>query len=326
MCTLQVYHERWPLKNPFTISRGSKIHADVVVVRLFQNDISGHGECTPYARYGESVAGVVEQIEKIAPLLSQGITRSQLLQILPAGAARNAVDCALWDLECKRSKQHIWEKLNIKAPVCVPTAYTLSLDTPEQMRKEAVQHANRKLLKLKLGHEGDIERVSAVRDGAPRAQLIVDANEAWDSATYVRLVPELQALGVTMIEQPFPSDQDDALATLPRPIPICADESCHESSGLAHLVNRYDMINIKLDKTGGLTEALHMQTQAREHGLKIMVGCMVSTSLSMAPAMVLAQYSDIVDLDGPLLLQSDRSEGLLYRDSHVWPSQPALWG
>ncbi|KAA8997693.1 L-Ala-D/L-Glu epimerase [Affinibrenneria salicis] len=326
MIEMQVTQESWPLQGTFTISRGSKTKADVVVVALRAGDAIGYGECVPYARYGESIDSVMAQINALNDDIRNGLDREQLQIRLAAGAARNAIDCAFWDLECKQQKQRIWQRLQLSEPVCLQTAYTLSLDTPERMRQAALQQAGRPLLKLKLADKDDLARVTAVREGAPAARLIVDANEGWDADLYLKLVPELAALGVSMIEQPLPAGQDGVLAELPHPIPICADESCHDAHSLAAIAGRYDMINIKLDKTGGLTEALRLRACAHQQGLQIMVGCMVGTSLSMAPAIMVAQGAQVVDLDGPLLLQRDRDHGLSYRGSELSPPDAALWG
>jgi L-alanine-DL-glutamate epimerase-like enolase superfamily enzyme len=252
--------------------------------------------------------------------------RLQLQQALPPGAARNALDCAFWDLEAKISGQRVWELLEQPAPQPLTTAYTLSMDSPENMHKAALENAHRPLLKLKLGGERDTERVRAVRKGAPAARLIVDANEGWDIAVYRQRVPEMLQLGVEMIEQPLPAADDEALRTLERPIPICADESCHDRGSLKDIVDRYDMINIKLDKAGGLTEALELRNAATANGLRVMVGCMLATSLAMAPATLLAQGVSIVDLDGPLLLERDRQPGLLFERGLVHPPPRKLWG
>ncbi|KHN54665.1 N-acetyl-D-Glu racemase DgcA [Pectobacterium fontis] len=326
MIEMRYFTESWPIEGAFTISRGSKRQADVVVVALQSDNVTGHGECVPYGRYGESLDSVIAQLASLHSDFRNGLDREALQSILPAGAARNAIDCAFWDLECKQHQQRIWQRLNLPSPAALETAYTLSLDTPDQMRQAALRNANRPLLKLKLAGADDLARVAAVRGGAPLARLIVDANEGWDIERYLTLVPELAALGVTMIEQPFPAGNDEMLATLPRPIPVCADESCHSSQSLATIAGRYDMINIKLDKTGGLTEALRLRKYAQEQGLKIMVGCMVSTSLSMAPAFVVAQGAAVVDLDGPLLLQRDRTNGLHYNGSEILPPDALLWG
>lgn len=323
---LTLAHERWPLRHAFTIARGSRTQADVVTVTLRQNGFSGRGECLPYARYGESVASVMAQIDSLRAGLAAGMTRAELQDALPAGAARNALDCAFWDLECKSAGQSIWQRAGLPAPHSLHTAYTLSLDTPARMQQMAQENNWRPLLKLKLADELDIARVAAVREGAPEARIIVDANEGWDEAMYLRQAPELARLGVSLIEQPLPAGKDVALAQLPHPVPLCADESCHDLASLAALVGRYEMINIKLDKTGGLTEALRLRQYAQEQGLNIMVGCMVSTSLSMAPAFVVAQGAAVVDLDGPLLLQRDRTNGLHYNGSEILPPNALLWG
>jgi L-alanine-DL-glutamate epimerase-like enolase superfamily enzyme len=269
---------------------------------------------------------VIEQIESLRRDIGQGLDRTGLQQALPPGAARNALDCAFWDLQAKTSRQRAWELLGMSAPGPLTTAYTLSLDSPENMYRAALEQASRPLLKLKLAGEGDIERVRSVRRGAPDARLVVDANEGWDVVAYREMVPEMLQLGVEMIEQPLPAADDAALESLDRPIPICADESCHDSGSLDALVDRYDMINIKLDKAGGLTEAFRLRTAAEASGMRVMVGCMLGTSLAMAPATLLAQGVDIVDLDGPLLLQSDRQPGLRFEDSRVHPPRPELWG
>ncbi|WP_420064278.1 N-acetyl-D-Glu racemase DgcA [Pectobacterium colocasium] len=326
MTEMRYFTESWPIEGAFTISRGSKRQADVVVVALQSGNVVGYGECVPYSRYGESLESVMAQIGSLHSDVRNGLDRQMLQTILPAGAARNALDCALWDLECKQHQQRIWQRLNLSSPMPLETAYTLSLDTPDRMRHAAIHHAHRPLLKLKLADANDLARVAAVREGAPLARLIVDANEGWNTERYLTLVPELVALGVTMIEQPFPAGKDDVLENLPRPIPVCADESCHDSQSLAVLTGRYDMINIKLDKTGGLTEALRLRNDAQAQGLEIMVGCMVSTSLSMAPAFVVAQGAAVVDLDGPLLLQRDRNNGLHYNGSEILPPNALLWG
>ena len=320
---IEVRAERWPIRGSFTIARGSKTEAEVVVVALEDGGVRGLGECLPYPRYAESVEGVVAQIASVP---AEGLTRTRLQTLLPAGAARNALDCALWDLEAKRSGRRVWQLAALPEPGPVMTAYTLTLDTPEKMGAAARENALRPLLKLKLSGAGDLERVRAVRASAPNAALIIDANEGWSVEDYQLLAPKLAGLGVTMIEQPFPAGQDGALAELPRPVPVCADESCHTGDDLARLVGCYDAVNIKLDKSGGLTEALSMRSAARALGLKLMVGCMVATSLSMAPAQLLAQDADWADLDGPLLLAEDRSPGLLYRGSTVFPPEAALWG
>ena len=324
--SLAVTRERWPLRATFTISRGSKTASEVVVARVREGELEGRGECLPYARYGETPAAVAAAIEALAPAVRDGMGRAELQHALPAGAARNALDCALWDLECKAGGVRAWEIAGLAAPGPLVTAYTLSLESPESMRAAATRNADRALLKLKLGGPGDLDRVAAVREGAPEARIIVDANEGWTPDDYRRLAPELARLGVAMIEQPLRAGDDDELARLDRPVPVCADEACHDRATLDTLAGRYDLINIKLDKTGGLTEALALREDARARGFEIMVGCMIATSLSMAPALLVADGAAFVDLDGPLLLAEDRAQGLRYDGAHVYPPVPALWG
>ena len=324
--SLAVADERWPLRGTFTISRGSKTASEVVVARIREGGQEGRGECVPYARYGETVEGVIAAIEALAPAVREGIGRGELHRRLPAGAARNALDCALWDLECKARGCRAWELAGLAPPGPAATAYTLSLDTPEAMRAAAARNAGRGLLKLKLGGPRDLDRVAAVRDGAPAARIIVDANEGWTCDDYATLAPELARLGVAMIEQPLPAGGDGALRHLERPVPVCADESCHDRTTLDALAGCYDVVNIKLDKTGGLTEALALRDAARERGFEIMVGCMLATSLAMAPALLVADGAAFVDLDGPLLLAEDRPHGLRYEGGRVHPPTPSLWG
>ncbi|MCP5153033.1 MAG: dipeptide epimerase [Ectothiorhodospiraceae bacterium] len=326
MPRLTARREVWPIRGAFTISRGSKTTSEVVVAEVADGAHVGRGECTPYARYGESVESVLALIEGQREAIAAGMDRAALQSALPPGAARNALDCALWDLEAKRAGKRVWELAGLPEPGPLTTAYTLSLDTPEKMRAAAAANASRPLLKLKLGGPGDLDRVEAVRAGAPEATIIVDANEGWTPEIYTRLAPELTRLGVAMIEQPLPASDDAGLATVERSVAVCADESCHDRASLAHIRGRYDVVNIKLDKTGGLTEALALRAQAEAAGLRIMVGCMIATSLSMAPATVVAAGAAFVDLDGPLLLAEDRPEGLRYDGSLVHPPQPALWG
>ncbi len=327
MARLTVRREIWPIRGNFAISRGSRTTAEVVVAELAEdNGVDGRGECVPYARYGETVDGVIERIESLSAQIARGLDRVGLQKKLPAGAARNALDCAFWDLEAKRAGHRVWQLLGLSPPKPVLTAYTLSLDTAEAMGRAAAEQARRPLLKLKLAGPDDLARVEAVRQNAPRARLIVDANEAWSLAAFVELAPRLQVLGVEMIEQPLPADKDEALAGLHRPVPVCADESCHDTASLARIAGRYDAINIKLDKTGGLTEALRLKEAAQAQGYAVMVGCMIGTSLAMAPAVLVAQGAKVVDLDAPLLLARDRPNGLRYDGSLVRPPEPALWG
>ena len=326
MRRITVRRETWPLSGTFTISRGGKVKADVIVVEIAEGEHVGRGECVPYTHYGESVSRVVAQIEDIKRDLAAGMERSELQPVLPAGAARNAVDCALWDLEAKRCGAPAWQLAGLPEPKPMVTAFTLSLDTVEATAAGARAHAKLPLLKLKLGRDGVVERVRAVRDTAPKARLIVDANEAWRPDLLAVVVPELATLGVELIEQPLPAGADDALADIDRAVPICADESCHDVASLAGLAERYDLINIKLDKTGGLTEAIRLAAAAGPAGLGVMVGCMVATSLAMAPAALLGAVARVVDLDGPLMLKEDRRPGITYRDGLMEPPPPALWG
>jgi len=314
--------ESFRLAEVFTIARGSRTEARVLTVEVTRGGVTGRGECVPYARYGETVESVAVQIEGLAA----DIDRTALQAALPAGAARNAVDCALWDLEAKAARRRVWELARLPAPAPLLTAYTLSLDTPEKMRAAAARHAHRPLLKIKLGTPDDMARLEAVRKGAPDAKIIVDANEGWTAEIYGDLAPHLLRLGVAMVEQPLPAGQDDMLAEIARPLPVCADESCHDRATLPALKGKYDMINIKLDKTGGLTEALALREAARGAGYAVMVGCMVGTSLAMAPAVLVAQGAEVVDLDGPLLLAEDRNPALRYDAAGVHPPEAALWG
>ncbi|WP_205665469.1 N-acetyl-D-Glu racemase DgcA [Georhizobium profundi] len=327
MIKLDVTENVFALKDVFTISRGSRTHARVVTVKLTDGDLMGWGECVPYARYGETVEGVIAEIRHLADAIaSGGIDRQSLQERLPAGAARNALDCAFWDLEAKRAGRPVHELAGLPAPTALQTAYTLSLAEPEKMRRKAEENAARPLLKLKLGGENDIARLEAVRAGAPQAAIIVDANEGWTAELYSEIAPYLLKLGVAMVEQPLPAGQDAMLGEIERPLPVCADESCHDRASLAELEGRYDMVNIKLDKTGGLTEALGLREDARAQGFSLMVGCMVGSSLAMAPALLVAQGAELVDLDGPLLLAKDRAHAMHYEGSMVWAAPPALWG
>lgn len=316
--------QSWPLDRPFRIARGANTETRVVVVTVSDGRHTGRGEAVPISRYGQSAAATVAQLEQIFP---KCVDRRQIQKLLPANSARNALDCALWDLEAKISGKRVWELANIKVVESVETAFTISLDQPEKMGAAAEASKDAPLLKLKLGGDNlDIARVEAVRSAAPTTRLMVDANESWSIPHYQTAAPALRALGVELIEQPFPADADDALQTLDHPVPVCADESCHTSADLPRLVDRYDAINVKLDKTGGLTEALLLREQAREQGLKILIGCMVCTSLGIAPARLLAGSTDHVDLDGPLLLAGDRHHRLIYENGQIGLPTPELWG
>lgn len=324
--SLRVLTERWPIAGAFAISRGAKTEAVVVVAELSDGVTLGRGECVPYARYGETVDGVAATIGAMAPAFRRGLDRIVLQQALPAGSARNALDCALWDFAAKRSRTPVHVLAGIDPPRPLVTAYTISLQSPEAMAAAAAKAADHPLLKVKLGGTGDPARIRAVRAAAPKAELIVDANEGWSARTLGENLAACAEAGVTLIEQPLPDGDDDALAEIDHPIPVCADESVHDCVSLAALVHKYDAINIKLDKTGGLTEAFAIAAAAERMGLTLMVGCMVSSSLSIAPALLVAQRAHIVDLDGPLLLAKDRPHGLRYDGSVVHPAAPALWG
>ena len=317
---IDVTRDVFQLAQVFTISRGSRTQAEVLTVTVQGDGFRGVGECVPYARYGETLDSVTAQIE--------GFTGDwqALPEALPAGAARNALDCAFWDHAAKQAGKRVWDLLGLPAPRPEITAYTLSLDTPDAMQKQAAQNAHRPLLKIKLGTPDDMARLEAVRRGAPEVPIIVDANEGWTADVYADLAPHLIRLGVKMVEQPLPSGQDDMLAEIARPLPVCADESCHDRASLPGLRGKYDMVNIKLDKTGGLTEALALKQQAIAEGYSVMVGCMVGSSLAMAPATILAQGVAFTDLDGPLLLAEDRDEPLVFDELGVHRPAAALWG
>lgn len=319
---ISVTADIFKLAEVFTISRGSRTEAKVLTVRVQDGDHQGWGECVPYARYGETLDSVTDEIMG----LPSDVTRQALYDLLPAGAARNAVDCALWDLLAKRSGKRVWELAGLPAPGPEITAYTLSLADPAQMQAQAAKHAHRPLLKIKLGTPDDMPRLEAVRAGAPNAKIIIDANEGWSADVYADLAPHLVRLGVSLVEQPLPAGKDEALIGMERPVPVCADESCHDRTSLPKLKGKYDVVNIKLDKTGGLTEALALRDAAAAEGYKVMVGCMVGSSLAMAPATLLAQGAMVADLDGPLLLSQDRDTPLVFDEKGVHPPTSALWG
>ncbi|MDU8927806.1 N-acetyl-D-Glu racemase DgcA [Alisedimentitalea sp. MJ-SS2] len=319
---ITVIPETFKLAQVFTISRGSRTEAKVLTVRVSDGFLSGQGECVPYARYGETLESVTAEIEG----LSGPVTRAALYDLLPAGAARNAVDCALWDLEAKKAGVRAWELAGLPQPGPEITAYTLSLDTPEKMQAQAAENAFRPLLKIKLGTPDDMPRLEAVRAGAPKSTIIVDANEGWSAEVYADLAPHLVRLGVALVEQPLPAGDDEALVGMERPVPVCADESAHDRASLPGLKGKYDVVNIKLDKTGGLTEALALKQAALTEGYKVMVGCMVGSSLAMAPATLVAQGAMVTDLDGPLLLAEDRDNALKFDEAGVHPPSADLWG
>jgi L-alanine-DL-glutamate epimerase-like enolase superfamily enzyme len=324
---LSIALEKFPIAGRFTIARGSRTEAAVVTATIADGMARGRGECVPYARYGETVESVMAAIERVRPAIEGGLDRTRLQAALPPGAARNALDCAPWDLEAKQSgvPAHVGAGIDRLRPAT--TAYTISLDTPAAMADAAARTADRPILKIKLGGpEGDLERIRAVRAAAPEATLLADANEGWTGDNLATHLDACAAAGFALVEQPVPADQDEILRALPRPLPVCADESVHDRAGLDRLVGLYDGVNIKLDKAGGLTEALALAAAAEQRGLAIMVGCMVGTSLAMAPAMLLTPRARFVDLDGPLLLARDRDDGLVYQGSVVQPPSPGLWG
>ena len=322
---IEAKEEIWPLNHPFRISRGSRAEACVVVVSVNDGQQTGRGEGVPIARYNQNTTSVLAQIESIKRV--GHLDRDKLQQLLSPGAARNALDCALWDLEAKRSGRRVWELANIPIVDDVETSFTISLDTPEKMADAAAAAGKLPILKLKLGGDDtDRARVQAARAAAPKTRLLIDANESWSPRHYQNIVPAFSELGVELIEQPFSAGTDGVLEILDHPIPICADESCHTTADLPRLKNRYEVINVKLDKTGGLTEALELCQRARESDLKLLIGCMVCTSLSIAPARLLASNAEWVDLDGPLLLTRDRDHGLWYRDGRIGMPASKLWG
>ncbi len=324
--TLTAREEVFPIRGVFRISRGARTESRAAVATISDGAFTGRGECMPYARYGETVQSVLGEIEHVGEALKNGADRDAIQGLMSPGAARNAVDCALWDLEAKRAGKRAWDMVGMQAPTGVVTAYTLSLDTPGAMGAAALAAKARPLLKIKLAGEGDLDRVAAIRQNAPDAVLIVDANEGWTSDMVEPFSAELAKLGVAMIEQPLPSDNDAALADLPHPVPLCADESAHTAADIGALKGRYDVVNIKLDKTGGLTEALKFRAAILDAGMQVMVGCMLGSSLAMAPAMMVAGGAKFVDLDGPLLLAEDRAPGLCYTGSNIAPPHSELWG
>jgi len=323
--SLKIIHERYPIAGKFTISRCSKTEAAVIVCEIGHNGLLGRGECVPYARYSESIESVSEQIEAVRSAIESGATRQDIQTLMPAGAARNAVDCAMWDLEAKLSGKSVADTLG--APTrALETAITVSLGTPEEMAESTAKVAHYPLIKVKMGGDNDIERIHAVANAAPNSRIIIDANEGWTEDNIEENMAAAAKAGVVLIEQPLPAGKDDILSRIERPVIICADESVHTSVGLEDLAKRYDAVNIKLDKAGGLTEGLIMRDKATSLGLQIMVGCMVGTSLGMAPAVLLAQKADVVDLDGPLLLAHDRDPGLRYDGALVYPPEATVWG
>jgi len=323
--SLTARSERWPLSGPFRIARGVKTAADVVVVEARAGDYTGLGESVPYARYGESIESVLAEVASVANAFAAGLTRAALQGQLPPGAARNAIDCALWDLEAQQSRRSVAELAGVAMPSKLITAVTVSLDDPARMAEAAAAIAAAPLIKVKVNADAPLAAIEAVRAAAPKARLIVDPNESWSPALLTELLPHLAALDIALIEQPVAAELDVALEGLSPPVPICADESAHTTADLEHLARRYQAVNIKLDKAGGLTEALAMRSRAREMGLTLMVGCMVSTSLSIAPALLLTEGAAFVDLDGPWWLAQDRADGVVFKDGRVHAA-PGGWG
>jgi L-alanine-DL-glutamate epimerase-like enolase superfamily enzyme len=318
--------EAWPMRGTFRISRGAKTEARTVVVEITDGDHAGRGESVPYPRYDETPEGVVGEIESLRATIEGALARDDLLGALHAGAARNAIDCALWDLEAKQTGRRAWDLAGLSEPAPCATAMTLSLDTPEKMGEAAAGYADLPLLKLKVTGEGDLARIRAVHENAPNARLIVDANEGWTPPMLDEFLPAFADLGVEMVEQPIPASDDAVLADRTFALPLCADESCHTRADLERLAGRYQVVNVKLDKTGGLTEALSLVAEAKTMGFRLMIGCMIGTSLAMAPATLLTAGADWVDLDGPLLLAKDREPGLRYRGTMLEPPTTELWG
>ncbi len=323
---IEILRESWPLARPFAISRGVKTAAETIVCVIEENGLTGRGECTPYARYGETPDSVVREIEAMAPALAQGATRAAIAGLMPPGAGRNAVDCALWDLQVQQNGAPAWRLAGLPAPAPVVTAFTISLGPPAEMQAQAEAARAYPLLQLKLGGDDPLACVRAARRGAPAARLVADANEGWGFAQLRAIAPELAALGVELVEQPLPAADDHALEGWPSPILLCADESFHTAGDVATAARRYGAVNVKLDKTGGFTEAVAAARAAKAAGLKVMVGCMVASSLAMAPAALIAGLADYVDLDGPLLLKADRPGGFAFHDGLMQPAPAGLWG
>ena len=326
MLVLNAHHESWPIAGTFTISRGSKTSCETVVAEISDGAFIGRGECVPYARYDESVESVLAEIAAVSGAIAEGASRADLQNLMPAGAARNAVDCAMWDFEAKKTGTPVWQLAGLAAPQSLETAYTISLGTPDVMGAQAGDNKHRPLMKLKLTGEGDVDRVAAVHQAAPNTRLIVDANEGWTVDQVEPFSTDLKRFGVEMIEQPLPAADDAMLANVAHPIALCADESAHACADFHKLVGKYEMINIKLDKTGGLTEALKLRDMARAEGMQVMIGCMLAGSLAMAPAMLVGQGAEVVDLDGPLLIAKDRADAIDFQGSIMMPASPKLWG
>ncbi len=323
---LTVTHRAWPLARPMMTADGIRTAIDVIVAEISDVDSRGRGEAVPLRRYGESLDGVVAELEAMKGAIASGLDRDTLQSAMPPGAARNALDCAFWDMDAKRAYCSVAELTGFGAMMPVVTAFTLDFDTPDKMAEQAAAHRARPLLRLELGGEGDVERVQAVRQAAPAARLIVDANGGWSQRQLSESLPALIDCRVQLIEQPLSADADEGLARLESPIPLCADESCRTLADLDRLDGTYAAVNIKLGKMGGLTEALALAAEAKRRGLRIMVGGTIGTSLGIAPALLVAQQAEIVDLDGPSRLALDRGAGLRYDGSTIHPPDPKLWG
>lgn len=326
MKKVSIRTETWPVQGVFRISRGSRTEIHILVVEIAEGGFVGRGESIPYSRYKETVPEVMKKFEALRSRLEAGLTREELQEVLPPGAARNALDCALWDLDAKKAGKRAWDLAGLAEPSPITTAVTISVDTPEKMAEAAAKLSQAPLLKVKLAGEGDLDRMLAVRSAAPRPRLIVDANEAWTADLCRELLPHMARMGVELVEQPLPAGEDEVLREISRLVPICADESCHTREDLSRLKGLYDFVNIKLDKTGGLTEALLLAKEAKEAGFGVMVGCMLGTSLAMAPATLLTGFAHFVDLDGPILLSKDRENALSFENGKIHPPSPELWG
>ncbi|MPY21700.1 N-acetyl-D-Glu racemase DgcA [Shewanella sp. YLB-07] len=322
----KIHTQAWPLAKEFRISRGAKTQADVVVLMLTDGKHTAWAESVPYARYGETLASVVAQIEHIMPSVHSELTGGELLTIMPAGAARNVIDCALWDLKAKQAQTNVHTLLSLALKTELNTAQTLSLDAPDKMAKAAGELKTNPLIKIKLDADDILGKMQQIHHSAPNSQFIIDANEAWNIDILTDILPKLVPLNVALIEQPLPSEQDELLTGFKPAIPLCADESCHVAADLEHLQNKFQAVNIKLDKTGGLTEAVNLMQQAKQRGFIIMTGCMVGTSLAMAPAYLIGAYSSFVDLDGPLLLANDRADGFSFNRGCMSSASATLWG
>jgi L-alanine-DL-glutamate epimerase-like enolase superfamily enzyme len=319
--------ETWPIRGGFRIARGARTDARVLVVELQQEQAVGRGECVPYARYGESIRSVAQAIEQAARGWADVATARAALRRMARGAARNALDCALWDLEAKLAGKPAWSLLGLdEPPESVSTMRTVSVGAPTAMYEAAREFAHAEVIKVKVDGGADLERIEAVHAAAPQAELVVDPNESWSPEQTCAWLPELRRFGVGVLEQPLPEGADSALEAIERSVPICADESFHDRSSFARVQGRYDMVNVKLDKAGGISEALTCVRRARQLGIDLMVGCMVSTSLAIEPALLLTAFARYVDLDGPILLESDRTGARHERDVGLLRASPSVWG